>query len=121
WFIEDKKIDPKCLLDFLELYWPSFIKKGEFIFLKDKFSESEYKRLINEKVNPEYWIDLLTVNDFFPEITNGEQYSIKLAKALTEIWKVKLKHDFPSMNFVVEYLHDKECGDYGLTFYQSRN
>ncbi len=37
-----------------------------------------------------------------------------------ETWQEKLKKDFPAMSFIVEYLHDEECGDYGLTFYQKK-
>ena len=119
WLIQDKKIDPEILFSFLELYWPTFIKKDQYVFLKEKFSEEEYNRLINEKSNLEYWINLLTVDDFFSETVDAEEKSIALAKILVEIWQTKLKKDFPSMSFTVEYLEDQECGDYGLTFYQT--
>lgn len=44
-----------------------------------------------------------------------------MAKALVKIWGAKLKMDFPSMDFVVEYQCDEELGDYGLTFYQNKS
>jgi hypothetical protein len=118
WLIQDKKIGSEIFFKFLEFYWPSFTKKNEFIFLKEKYSEEEFNRLINEKDNPEYWINMLTVDDFFSETNDGAEKSAILAKALVEIWTVKLKNDFPEKKFIVEYLSDKEYGDYGLTFYQ---
>ncbi len=118
WFFEDKKNDPKILFNFLEFFWPTFTRKDSFVFLKEKFSEGEYNRLISEKVNPEYWINLLTVNDFFAKIPHGDKFATKLAKTLVEIWQAKLKKDFPNLCFTVEFLHDKAYGDYGLTFYQ---
>lgn len=39
---------------------------------------------------------------------------------MVEIWKAKLAKDFPNIEFTVEYPEDKEVGDYGLTFYQTK-
>lgn len=121
WLIRDKKIEPDIFFNFLEFFWPTFVKKDEYVFLKEKYSKEEFSRLIIEKANPEYWINMLTIDDYFSEIANGEAKSAALAKVLVEIWKAKLEKDFPSINFIVEYLTDKECGDYGLTFYQNKN
>lgn len=118
WLIHDKKIDPELLINLIDFYWPKFIIKGKYVFLEQKFSEEEYRQLINENCNPEYWINLLTIDDFFSEFTNGEEKSMILIKTLVEIWATKLKKDFPSMNFIVESLQDEEYGDCGLTFYQ---
>lgn len=119
WSIHDKKIDPELLINLIDFYWPKFIIKGQYVFLEQKFSEEEYQQLINESENPEYWINLLTIDDFFSEITNGAEKSMILIKTLVEIWTTKLKKDFPSMNFIVESLQDEEYGDCGLTFYQN--
>jgi len=118
WLIQDKLIEPTLLFDFLEFFWPTFIKKDGYIFLKEAFSEEEYKRLVSENSNPEYWINLITIDEFFSELPDWEDKSVSLAKALVSIWKAKLKKDFPEANFEVQYLHNEEDGDYGLTFYQ---
>lgn len=34
------------LFDFLEFFWPTFIKKDGYIFLKEAFSEEEYTFLL---------------------------------------------------------------------------
>lgn len=119
WLIQDKKIEPKMVFDFLELFWPTFIQKDHHIFLKERFSEEEYKRLMKDNSNPEYWINLLTIDDFFSELPDWQEQSSFLAQKLVHMWAAKLKNDFPKVNFTVEYLCNEENGDYGLTFYQS--
>lgn len=118
WQIQDRKLDPETLFTLLELYWPTFLKKDKYVFLKEQFSDEKYDRLINQKINPEYWINLLTVNEFF-ENSESQNEMIAFINKLIEIWQTKLKNDFPLLNFTVEYLQDPEYGDYGLTFYQN--
>lgn len=121
WLVQDDKVDPQVFLDLAELYWPTFIKKNEYVFLKNKFEEKYYTQLLTDKHDPEYWINLITVDDFFTDLDNWELQSITLSKLLKEIWDAKLRTEFPSQNFIVEYLHDEEVGDYGVTFYQKKN
>lgn len=118
WLIEDGKINPNDLFNFSELYWPTFVKKDGYVFLKEQFSEEEYNNLSKENENPEYWINLLTIDEFFSKLSDGEDKSIALSKVLVEIWQVKLKNEFSDMNFTVECLWNEEYGDCGLTFYQ---
>jgi hypothetical protein len=94
-------------------------KKEKLFFLKETFSEKEYERLVKENANPEYWINLLTIDEFFSETPNWGKKSSVLARALVSIWTVKLANDFSDIDFTVEYLCNKETGAYGLTFYQT--
>ena len=119
WLIQDKKINPETIFIFSELFWPEFIKINGFVFLKEKFSENAFNEYITRKSNPEYWINLLTLDDFFSELEDAETKSKALAKILMEMWQEKLKKDFPCMNFTVAYLADHESEDYGITFYQN--
>ncbi len=119
WLIQDKVIEPGILFEFLELFWPTFIKKDGYIFSKESFSEEEYNRLINENSNPEYWINLLTIDELFSEMADWEEKANALTKTLVSMWTEKLKKDFSGMNFKVEYFCNEEFGDYGLTFYQT--
>ena len=120
WLILDDKIEPEMLFRFSEFYWPTFIQKDNYFFLKEKFSEERYVMLLNNSQNLEYWINLVTIDDFFSKVDHGEEKSIALAKMLAEIWQIKLRKEFPNTIFIVEHLEDKECGDYGLTFYQKK-
>ena len=119
WLIQDKKIEPESLFDFLDFFWPMFIKKDDHIFLKEAFSEEEFQQLINENSNPEYWINLITVDEFFSEMSDWEEKASAFAKALASMWTAKLKKEFPDINFKFEYLRNEEYGDYGITFYQT--
>lgn len=121
WLIQDSKIEPVDIFKFLEFFWPSFIEKGNYVFLKEKFSEEEYCRLIEGNDNPEYWINLCTVNDFFSELPNSKEISVELVKKLFEIWEVKLKKEFPEINFKIECVLNEEDEDCGITFYRSDN
>lgn len=120
WLIQDEKIEPDIFFNFLEIFWPQFIKKDNYVFLKDKYSEEEFLRLVKENSDPEYWINLFTIDDFFSELENGEEKAKSLANSLVEIWQAKLKKEFPDKSFVVEYVYDKEYGDCGLTFHQKK-
>ena len=53
WLIQDKKIDPELFFIFSELFWPKFIKKDGYVFLKENYNEEKLNNLILEKVNPE--------------------------------------------------------------------
>jgi hypothetical protein len=119
WLVREKKIEPDIFFSFLELFWPKFVEKDGYVFLDDKYSEEEFSRLVKEKASPEYWINLLTVGDFFSKLENGDEKSEKFTKSLIEIWQEKLKRDFPDKNFTVQYIYDEEYGDCGLTFYQA--
>jgi hypothetical protein len=120
WLVQDKKMDPEALLNFVELFWPTFIEKEGYVFLKETFSLEEYNRL-KEEDNPEFWINLLTVDDFFSEASDWQEKSQSLSKSLVEMWRAKLEIDFPTLEFTVKYLCDPDVGDYGLTFYQTIN
>jgi hypothetical protein len=82
WLVQDKKIEPDIFFNFLDLFWPQFIKKGNYVFLRDKYSEKEFLKLSQEKSDPEYWINLLTIDDFFSELENGEEKAKSLATSL---------------------------------------
>jgi len=115
------KIDPELLFTMLEIFWPTFIEKDGYVFLKDRFSKDYYNRLVDEGFKIEYWINLLTIEHFFPEMDDWEEKSSLFAQALVPIWEAKLQRDFPEIKFTVKYLCDEEVGDYGLTFYQTKD
>lgn len=121
WLIEDGKIKPDQVFDFLELYWPTFMQKDGYVLLKENYTEEKYNRLVTDKINPEFWINLLTIDDFFSNSENKEKEQISFSKKLVEIWKTKLEKDFPSMEFTVKCIADKQSGDCGLTFYQTKH
>ncbi len=118
WLIEDKKLDPRVFFDFLGLFWPDFVVVDGSVFLKEKYSSEEKSRLIDQGTNPEYWINLLTIDDYFADAADHFGLSSRLVKALTEMWQVKLEKEFPTRYFTVECFLDDETGDCGLTFYQ---
>lgn len=118
WLIKDGKIDSDQLFDFLELYWPTFMKKDGYIFLKERYSEEKYKTIKND---PEFWINFLTVDDYFINSKNKEKQAMDFSKILAGIWRIKLEKDFPSIKFTVKCLEDHDSGDYGLTFYQTKH
>ncbi len=119
WLIQDKKISPDSLFDFIELYWPTFLEKDNYVFLRESFRDEEYTRLTNQKTDPELWMNFLLIDPYFEEDNDGDEKAERLSRILVEIWQTKLKMDFPDKKFIVEYLHDSEIGDYGLTFYQT--
>lgn len=103
---------------FLKLFWPEFINYKGFIVLKEMFSEEKIEDLINRDGLIEYWMNVFLVDSYFEEDDDKPEL---FAKALVELWEIKLKKDFPTHNLEVKLICDDESGDYGLTFYQIRN
>jgi len=118
WLIQDQKITSGVIFDFLNFFWPNFICKSKYVFIESKFKDSSFKELVEVGVNPEYWINLITVDDFFSDEIFFEE-SMCLVESLSEILSTKLEKDFPALKFTVEYFGNEDEGDCGLTFYQS--
>jgi len=119
WLIKDKATDPNLLFYMIEIFWPTFIEKDGYVFLKEAFSEEEYHSLVDENSSPEYWMNILTIDEFFSEMDDWDENSTLFAKTLVTMWEEKLKSDFPEKSFTVQYLCDEEYGDCGLTFFQT--
>jgi len=117
WLIQEHKIEPEALFDFQELFWPSFIEIDNYVFLKENFSEEKYKKCNQQETDPEYWINLLTIDEYFSELSDWREKSISFAKSLVSIWNAKLKQEFPKKKFSVQFVHSDDVGDYGLTFF----
>lgn len=105
---------------FLELFWPTFLVYKEYIFLKENFSEEKVDGLISQSEKVEFWMNFLSIDPFFGEDEEGDVKAECFTKALVEIWKTKLKKDFPDKEFIVAFLTDEETGDYAITFYQKK-
>ncbi len=114
----DSKINTDIYFALLELYWPSYVLYDNEVFLKEKLVPRNLEEIKKKSSNYQYWINYTAVDPYFENDDNGDEKAIALSKSLVEIWKIKLKIDFPDRNFTVVYQEDKECGDYGLTFYQ---
>lgn len=115
--IQEKKLGSDFFLLLFELFWPSFILYESYVFLKEAFKKDKFDELIQFNHNPEFWINFQLIDGFFDDPDEAEK-SIPLAKKLVDIWKIKLKNEFPDLEFVVEFLDDEELGEHGLTFYQ---
>lgn len=113
---KSKKISSDIYFALIELFWPHFIVYNNYIFLKENFSELKFNELNKYNERIEFWMNLFSTDPYF-EDDETEKAEI-FAQILVNIWQIKLQQDFPDIKFTVEYLCDKESGDYGLTFYQ---
>ncbi len=118
--LDTSKICSDIYFAFSELFWPSFIMYNGQVFLKERFSKKKFESMEKNGGNREFWINFLTINPYFEEDESGDEKARALSKLLVEIWKNKLKFNFPDMDFMVIYLEDEEVGDIGLTFYQTK-
>jgi len=82
WLIQDKAHYPDILIYMIDILWPSFIEKDGWVFLEEKFSNAYYTRLLGEDSNPEYWINLLTIDEFFQKWTIAMKSRFFLQKGL---------------------------------------
>ncbi len=119
WLTEEKKINSDIIFNFLDFFWPKFITHKEHIFLKENFSEEKFHDLQKQDANMlEFWMNLLLIESYFQNDSDWEEKSKFLAKSLVDIWRLKLKNEFPNNKFIVNYIEDAKNGDYGLTFHQ---
>ncbi|MBA2726694.1 MAG: hypothetical protein H0U49_00775 [Parachlamydiaceae bacterium] len=118
--MELNKINTDIYFALLEFYWPSFISYKGYVFLKEEFTEEYFNTLESQDSNIELWINLLSIDGYFENDEDWDEKASALSRKLVEIWQLKLKKDFPQLDFVVLYLEDREVGDYGLTFYQKK-
>ena len=116
--LNNQNINSDIFFTFIELVWPTFFQLDGHIFLKENFSLKKYESLKRENENVEFWLNLILLSPYFENDNFEEQKSQSFSQKLVEIWQVKLKKDFPNLNFIVEYVFDSENSDHGLTFYQ---
>ena len=117
---EMKDKNPDVYFALLGLFWPAFLTQENGVFLKEVFSEERWIDLKNQQKNIEYWMNLLSLDSYFEQLEDGFEKAGIFAKYLAEIWKVKLKQEFPKLDFIVRDLKDEDTGDVCLTFYQSK-
>ncbi len=115
--IKSKKVSDDIFFALSELFWPSFIIYKNYILLKENFSIKKFEDLSAQTEKIEFWMNFFITDPYFDNAEDKTEKAEALARILIEIWQLKLKHDFPNLEFKVEYLHDED-GDYGLTFYQ---
>ncbi len=101
------KINSDIYFAFFKLFWPSFLLYKDYVILEENFSEKKIEDLIRNKKKIEFWMNLFLTDSYFEDEKKGAERAESLARSLVEIWKVKLKKDFPTRNFTVKYVYDK--------------
>lgn len=115
--IKSKQIHDDIFFAFLDLFWPQFIIYKNYVFLKENFSEKKFQEMENsEKI--EFWMNFLLMSPYFEDDEFGDKKAEDFTQSLMKIWQIKLNKEYPDLNIYVEYLHDSESSDLGLTFYQ---
>ncbi|MBA2726695.1 MAG: hypothetical protein H0U49_00780 [Parachlamydiaceae bacterium] len=104
----------------LELYWPNFTLKGDYVFLKENYKEERIVKIEEQNKNAEFWINLVTIDPYFENDEDGDKKAEAFTKVLIDMWEAKLKKEFPLLEFIIYYFEDEDLGDYGLTFYQKK-
>lgn len=119
-------------IGFAHLFWPEFIVHNDCVFYKSRFTEESYKSWLESGFAENYGQIEATLNHthIFNLFSNDKTESttleqvIYLGNQLCEIYKVKLKNDFPDRIFEVAFNGDEiyeELTDYELNFYQISN
>ena len=113
-----KTTSPDVLLVACELFWPTFTVYDSQVFLSENFSEESFKRLSKENESIEYRMNFLAIDPYFMYEDDRFKRAEFMGRSLVEAWREKLKHDFPKLEFIVEYRLDTETRSYGVSFYQ---
>lgn len=110
-------ISPDLAVALLQLYWPTFHEVDGFVFLKEEFSEKKYREVIsNNEVQLEYWMNLISIESICSSATSKVQEYIAIR--VTEMWRAKLKIDFPEKSFIVKKINDET--EVFCVFYQPK-
>lgn len=122
-----KSLAPDIFVAFLNLFWPEFIEKDDYVFIKDIYSEEKYVELIDENTEPklvEYWMNIFEVDSFFTESedfsSNSEffEFCKYIGDKLNETWSAKLKTEYPQKIFNVECITDAAKNEVFVVFHQ---
>jgi hypothetical protein len=125
WIIAEGDIE--LAIGYINLFYPDFLEFEGCVFLAQQFNKSKYekwenavknKREIEASINHIHLLDLFGSDEVKNKITvNQIDY---FGKKLREIFEMKLKKDFPTKSFCVDFYTpgNDELIDYQITFYQ---
>ena len=124
--------DAKLAIGYSFIFWPQFREHENCVFLKshfsvDNFNEWKGSEFIKHYAQIESVINHIHVLDLFPyEKQNDISYEqVKyIGNILTDIYRVKLKAEFPERKFTVSFNGEEPTDDlidYQLTFFQQEN
>lgn len=112
------RVSPDLAVALLNLYWPTFQEIDGWVFLEEEFSKEKYQELASSNNSQlEYWMNLINLESIFSlaPVETQEYVALKI----TEMWKAKLKIDFPEKKFIVKKFIDE--GEAYCVFYQSKS
>ena len=108
------------------MFWQDFVEHDDCILIAG-FEEKNYLGFMQQTADNKEAVEKVMnhhhISDFFPNQEPTTDQIIYFGRLLKEIWQVKLKHDFPTRNVIVEF-NEKECDclqDYEITFFQLRD
>lgn len=102
-------VKPDFVVALLSFVWPEFRQIDETFILDEEFSQEKYDR--------GYYMSEIQISETFPDLDFKIQKLI--GEIIAEMWKAKLKLDFPNIDFVVECYED-EPEDLCCCFYPAK-
>ena len=110
-----------------QLFWPHYVERDGCTFLA--FEEQRYQEwlavfLQADRQRIEATMNHRHILDLLPEDVQDPTRELILAfgRLLRDVWRAKLRQDFPDREFVVSFPEDysEELIDYEITFWQQR-
>jgi hypothetical protein len=120
---------PVLALWYSRLFWPEFVEVDGMVFLKESMESEDDRRRLKEAIERyggdrkqvEQSFNRVEVEDLFTpraDDASDEDYEV-LVRRIAEMWRSKLRQQFPDRRFVVEVLAEVPTTDeLSVMFYQ---
>lgn len=114
-------------IGYSRLFWPEFVEHDGCVFFAD-FATDSYRAFMDhcegDRCSVERVMNHRHIFAYFSH-HNGTatvDQILYLGRALKEMWRIKLAHDFPDRAFIVSFPEDPQddLGDYEISFWQAR-
>ncbi len=108
---------------------PQFVEHDDCIFLADGFSRESYSKWLSFYQDiglGKYAVESIMNHRHIPELfvnappESSRRLANEAGKALEELWRTKLKVEFPHRQFVVKYFPDEPPSVSEITFCQKK-
>jgi hypothetical protein len=114
-------------IGYSQVFWPQFVRFEDYVFRRDFGTEAvrNWERpLKGNRSAVEAMLNHVHISDIHCNIMEVSEAQLRyLGRTLKAIYEVKLRADFPDLDFAVDFNDepDLDLVDYQITFYQRRD
>lgn len=116
-------------IGYSQLFWPNFIEYQNCVFLEQNFTKDAFNEwnttLKNNLTNVESTLNHIHLSEAFgnPDMSSNERQLYFLGNLLFEMWKCKLRLNFPKKTFIIDFTKGSKDNllNFQITFHTKRS